>query len=283
MRRIAATAVAMLALLPATAQAGPCQPGPQHPTLQATFEDISLNQVLAGPPTVYAGHRIGIDGRFPDAGVGGRDGVIPGSLKISAPGAPTTEHDAGHQLAVIPQAAGTIPVTFTWTESRNPTDPNPVATCDGSAVVDMTVRESRRPSISLRTSRSATRPRLTLRLALGFTEKADASPITLRARAVNGATPPKSRLRRIAALPIDRVSRGLHRRIGAGAFGVAELFYSATAEGGVANLRWTGRRNARGALSVDLVQRGKVRARIRGSIRCGRTTCRTTGLRFTKP
>jgi hypothetical protein len=291
MTRIAALAVALFAVLPAAvAQAGPCQPGQQHPTLRAVFEDLSLNEVLPGPPTVYAGHRIGIDARFDNAT---QVGVIAGSVKISAPDVPTTTQKAGYKLAIIPQAAGTIPVTFTWTETQNPGAADPVASCDGSAVVTMTVRESKPATIKLRTTRPAGKPRVDLRLALGFTADGDASPITLRARAVSGSTPPRTGLKRIAALKIDTVSKGLHRRIGSGSFGVAELFYSASEGGGAATLRWSGPRKpaSRGALSVDLLQRGAVIARLRTGIECGtrlpgrggRYSCRARGLTLTKP
>ncbi len=289
MTRIAALVVALFAVLPtAAAQAGPCQPGQQHPTLRAVFEDLSLNEVLPGPPTVYAGHRIGIDARFDNAT---QVGVIAGSVRISAPDVPTSTEKAGHRLAIVPQAAGTIPVTFTWTETQNPGAANPVASCDGSAVVTMTVRESKPATIKLRTTRAAGRPRVDLRLALGFAANGDASPITLRARAVAGTTAPRTGLKRIAALKIDTVSKGLHRRIGSGSFGVAELFYSAS-NGGAATLRWTGPRRpaSRGALSVDLLQRGTVIARLRTAIECGtrlpgrggRYSCRTRGLTLTR-
>jgi hypothetical protein len=280
MLRIPLLAVALLAVVPAAAQAGPCQPGSQHPTLQAVFEDLSLNKNLPGPPTVVAGHRIGIDGRFPDAGVGGRDGVIAGSLKIDAPGVPTTKQSGGYLLAVVPQAAGTVPVTFSWTESRDPTAASPVATCDGSATVDVNVLEAKPPTISLR--RVSGSHRLDLRLALSFPRTGDASAITMQARAVGGSNPPKTGLKRIAALSIDGVTKGLHHTIGSGSFGRAELNYSATASGGLARIRWTGTRRT-GALSVDLVQSGRVRARLRTRVVCSRSSCRAVGLRFTKP
>lgn len=280
MLRIAALAAATLVLLPAAGRAaGPCQPGPGHPQLRALFEDLTTNEVLPGPPTVYAGHRIAIDARFD---VVGSTGVIPGSVRISVPGAPVTSANAGHMIAVIPQAAGTLPVTFTWTETMNPSAPDPAPACEGSAEVPMTVREPRPATIRLRTVRSARRPRIDLKLALGFAANGDASPITLRARAVNGTTPPRTGLKRIATLPLDTVSRGQRKRIGRGSFGLAELFYSAAEDGGVATLRYTGKARRRGALSIELVQRGKTRARLRTGLVC-RATCRTVGLRFTKP
>jgi hypothetical protein len=283
MIRIAVAAGAgLLMLLPAAATgAGSCQPGPRHPPLRATFEDLSLTKVLAGPPTVYAGHRVGIDGQFPEAGMQGYDGVIPGSVTITAPGALTTKNNGGHQIAVIPQAPGTIPVTFTWTETLDPTASNPVPSCDGSATVDMSVIESKPATIKLRTLKAAGKPQLDLRLALGFARNGDASPITMRARAVGGTTPPRSGLKRIATLTIDAVSKGLRRRIGPR----VELSYSASASGGTAHIRWTGKRttSTHGALSADLVQRGKVVARLRTGISCSRKSCRTVRLRLTKP
>jgi hypothetical protein len=318
-RRIGAVAVAFSsALAPGVAGAAPCQPGPEHPTFTPSFYDLTIGEQSSDMPTgvkpVLASHRIGIDGSFANNGDRGHDGVIPGSFKVTASGAPTTKRDNGYRLAIVPQRAGTVQVTFSWTESKDPFVDSPVPSCDGSSVVQLGVVEPRPTKFRVKNA-VIDGPELALRVTAGFAKDGDASPITVRARAGTGMTPPRSGLKTLGSFAIDDAMAEADRRIGKGWYGLAVLGYTTNEPGDaipgvfsstVFNVQWatldlgkrygslirhTGRPQvvSRGSMTVEFLQRGQLRARLRTGVRCGldlpggskHLSCRAPGLKLT--